>query len=224
MRNIGITAFILFCLLSLPASAHKNAWDDNRRDWSPLMHAIYARDTQAALQLIAAGADVNYTTQGRKLLVYDDTHIGELPGDAGSAGSASGNRTTPRVEWRGRVSVMEVAIRRKNVDAVKALLATNRIANPGPYLSMAATDDSVEIIQLLIAHGAQPDQVDEYGYTALMYAASFGSYGVTKYLLKHTTNLEQRRTTDGWNALDLARHNSRRKAHLLQAHGLKPSE
>ena len=92
-----------------------------------------------------------------------------------------------------QLSAMDVAIFKQNEKAVKALLETNKLLDPGSYIMRAAPDSSVFIIKILIKYGADPGYANENGHTALMLASSFGSAGVMECLLKHGANVQARK-------------------------------
>ena len=70
-------------------------------------------------------------------------------------------------------------------------------------LHVAATKQSI-YIDLLVAHGAHVDCVEEGGITPLMFAVGFGPPDCIVALLRHGASLDLR-TSDGADALDIAR-------------------
>jgi ankyrin repeat protein len=103
-----------------------------------------------------------------------------------------------------RMTALEVAIRKGNLPAVKALLSTNKITHPTTYLMTACGEKSALPVELLIKHGANPNEKLENGYSVTMMAADFGSFEVLECLLKHGVNLKQTRKTDGMTILMFA--------------------
>jgi ankyrin repeat protein len=114
------------------------------------------------------------------------------------------NYVTPGVKSDWRLTALEVAIRKDNGDAVKALLQTNKIVHPEAYFMTACGQNTASTIDLLIKFGANPNDTLENGYSVLMYAASFGSNVVLESLLKHGAHVKQKRKVDGITALMLA--------------------
>ncbi|MCW3071245.1 MAG: hypothetical protein JWO44_1135 [Bacteroidetes bacterium] len=190
MKNI-IALFLLFSV-SLSCFSNKEAWDDNKDDWSELMLAIYKGQTAEYKKLISEGSDVNFITPG--------THS----------------------NWS--LAAMDVAIRKSNAEAVRILLATHKIKEPGSYMMTACGESSAEIIELLISNGGNPNETLDNGYSVLMMAASFGSAEVLECLLKHKANVNQVRYVDGITPLMLAAFNGEpEKVKLLLAHGADKS-
>ena len=126
------------------------------------------------------------------------------------------NFITPGTNSNWKLTAMEVAIRKNSVNAVKALLETNKIEHPEKFLMTASGQNNDLTIDLLIKFGATPNDTLDNGYSALMMAASFGSYEVLESLLKHGANVKQTRKVDGITALMLAAFNGQtQKVKLL---------
>ena len=64
------------------------------------------------------------------------------------------------------------------------------------------------IVETLIKHGAEVDQVNNKGQTALMFAAMFGQEGAVTTLIAHGADAELR-TPEGKTAGDLANEQGR---------------
>src|SRR5258708_8447557 len=169
----------LLCIATITSFAHKEKWDDNKKDWSELMVRIYNGQSEKYLKLIEAGVDLSFITPG--------------------------------VNSNWRLTALEVAIRKDNQVAVKALLESNRVENPKTYLMVAAGQKSRLNIEQLIQYGANPKDTAENGYSVLMMAASFGSFEVFNCLLKNGAAIEQTRKIDGMTALMLAAFNGEPK-------------
>ena len=155
----------------MTAFAHKDRWDDNKKDWSELMVAIYNGQTEIFTKLIRQGVDINFETTETNL------------------------------------TALEVAIRKENEVAVKILLETQKIKNVQSYLMTACAQQNVSNVNQLIKYGADPNLTLSNGYSALMSAASFGSYEIVETLLKQGAEINHQREVDGITALMLATFN-----------------
>ena len=80
------------------------------------------------------------------------------------------------------------------------LLNSSRIADPPDKPLLAAY---VEIVEILLAAGANPNSADNNGWTALMHAAKIGSANTTRILIKAGADVNAA-NADGWTALDIA--------------------
>jgi ankyrin repeat protein len=105
------------------------------------------------------------------------------------------------------LTALEVAIRKENEVAVKTLLETQKIKNVQSYLMTACAQQNVSNVNQLIKYGADPNLTLSNGYSALMSAASFGSYEIVETLLKQGAEINHKREVDGITALMLATFN-----------------
>ena len=105
---------------------------------------------------------------------------------------------------RGGMTALTVAIKKQLIESVKVLLETNHITNVNEYIFTACSEQDADIVKLLIEYGANPDSVQQNGYTPLMAAVSFGSIEIVELLLESKVNINQQRTVDGMTALMLA--------------------
>jgi ankyrin repeat protein len=184
----GTFLSLLFILTFISAFAHKEKWDDNKTDWSPLMLAIYNGQTEKITDLINQDIDVNFITPGTNS------------------------------DWC--LTALEVAIRNDNEFAVERLLLTNKIYKPESFMMTACGQKSAKTIELLIKYGANPNDTLENGYSVLMMAASFGSFGVLESLLKNCANVKQTRKVDKMTPLMFAAFNGDvKKVKLLLDYG-----
>ncbi len=111
----------------------------------------------------------------------------------------SGNENTG---WK--LTALDIALRKNNEIAVKALLNTSKVSTPEKYMMTASSQNSALNVELLIKYGANPNETLDNGYSVLMNAASFGSREVLEVLLKHGAKTNQKRNVDGITALMLA--------------------
>ena len=188
MRN-GLL-ILLLSLTTLTAFGHKERWDENKKDWSPLMMAIYKGRTTEFNQLINSGVDVNYVTPGTNsnwrltalevaIRMDNETAVNAL-------------LLTNKISKPG--TFLMTACGQNSVSNVSQLIKYG--ANPKDILEngysvlmMAASFGSNEILETLLKQGAdvkQTHQVD--GMTALMLAAFNGQLEKVKLLLKFGAN------------------------------------
>jgi ankyrin repeat protein len=62
----------------------------------------------------------------------------------------------------------------------------------------------MNVVQLLLNHGAIVDQINIIGWTALMYASQNGHSDIVSLLLHHGSNIEHRANDDHATALIIA--------------------
>ena len=62
---------------------------------------------------------------------------------------------------------------------------------------------SEEVAHILLENGANVNSTNDYGWTALMYAAKEGNANLTRLLIKHGADVNIA-NADGWTALDIA--------------------
>lgn len=65
-------------------------------------------------------------------------------------------------------------------------------ADATPPIVRAATRGDAPAVEALLAHGADPNAVEEGGGTALMAAARMGRYDIARALLAHGASRDQR--------------------------------
>ena len=124
------------------------------------------------------------------------------------------------------------AVNAKNVEKVRTMLQANpKLVNaiwkgggPGsdsPLLTTAAKNGNKEIVELLIANGADVNEKNGSGETALMYAASAGHKEIVELLLSKNADINAK-TELGATAMRLANgSNHKDVADLLQQRGAK---
>jgi ankyrin repeat protein len=175
---------------TLTVFAHKDRWDDNKKDWSELMVAIYNGKTDRFLQLIKQGADVNFATK-------DNWNLTALGVAIRKENEVAVTALLETKKVKNVQSYLLTACELQNVSNVNQLIKYG--ANPNvtssnghSVLLSAASFGSCEIIETLLKQGAEINhkrKVD--GITALMLATFDGdvkkvklllSYGADKYL------------------------------------------
>jgi ankyrin repeat protein len=132
------------------------------------------------------------------------------------------NRTDVNFTTNGsfKLTALEVAIRKNNEGAVKALLETNKIKDPQKSFMTACGGESAKNVELLIKYGANANDTLANGYSMVMYSASFGSHEVMDCLLTHGAKVTQTRKIDGMTPLMLAAYSGDpKKVALLLKHG-----
>ena len=107
------------------------------------------------------------------------------------------------------ISVLDVAIRVNNTNAVHELLMTKKIIGLDNYLIEACLFNSnIEIVKHLYEFGADINYIDENGYNSIMYAVSFGNKNIMEFLIRQNVDVNiGRRIGDGATALTLAIYN-----------------
>lgn len=124
--------------------------------------------------LLACGADVNLrTTRKETALDLLDTSEPRPLGDPDSA------RIRKILLNAGAKDNLHTLIRAGDVEAVRGLLEADPFlvrsdAEPGGPLFVAADCCRVEVVKLLLAHGAEPDRRNNEGNTPLWFAAKSG--------------------------------------------------
>ena len=135
-------------------------------------------------------------------------------GEASTAPKApAGPKSRPRW-WTMQILQKQLcaAIDQSDAEVVRKLLAEGADpALPGesqptlPPLYLAALDGNAAIVQLLLAHKADPDQVTtKQGFNSLYAAADKGHVGVLRVLLEHDADPNQAKTDHGTSPLFVA--------------------
>lgn len=146
----------------------RDVWGD-----SVLVHAAAAGETELVRALIAAGADVDrkgrngFTPLGAAAL-GGHHRVAELLLRAGAdvdARSANGHAPLIDAVMLDRADVVEVLLRREP----RWLLQTDRELGRHA-LSLAASLGHLQVLDLLLAAGFDPDEPDRGGFTALYWA------------------------------------------------------
>src|SRR6266550_1187079 len=103
-------------------------------------------------------------------------------------------------------SPLALAVEKGDASMVEALLDLGHDPSLGGIvvpLALAARNNNVRIVDLLLKRGANVDELGEEGETALMWAAGAGNVKVLKRLLELGADLK-RRDNDGCDALEYA--------------------
>jgi len=188
MKRAIFAAF--FCL----AAAGTAAADDS------LAGLIQAGHRDAALKMIAAGADVN-AAQG------DGTtplHWAVYKVDADLVRALLARGAKPDVINNYGSSPLAEAAKVANAGLVKMLLdAGSNVEVPNQEgqtaLMLAARAGSVDVAELLVRHGANVNARETWrGQTPLMWAAATGSAELTRFLIKHKADVNARALANDW--------------------------
>src|SRR3982075_2047055 len=161
---------------------------------------IQAGHRDAALKMIAAGADVN-ATQG------DGTtplHWAVYKVDADLARVLLERGAKPDVINNYGSSPLAEAVKVANTRLVDMLLdAGSNVEVPNQEgqtaLMLAARAGSVDVADLLVRHGANVNAKEKWrGQTALMWAADAGSAAMTRFLIAHKADVNARALANDW--------------------------
>ena len=186
------------------------------RGWTPLHHAAAASDDPSVLRLLLArGADIEATT-------LDDPETRRVIEHLKPLHVAAAHSTAP--------GILTVLINRGG--DVDAQLPSDTCRRPGrecataPLHLAARRADGLEILETLIAAGADPDVPDEVGNRPLHLAAQFGGHEMVEFLLVAGASPDVERF-DGATALHQAMLNpevTRETVELLVESGVDPDE
>lgn len=124
-------------------------------------------------------------------------------------------------------SVLHYALKRGNKDVVKAVLyyyadATSKPITP--HLALAATAGETEVVQALLLIGANINEKDRHGYTALMEAALSARADIVALLIADGADVNST-SKDGLTALNFASMSNQPEkiSALLEKAGAKPT-
>ena len=144
--------------------------------WIPLHRAIYGRQNEIVELLIAEGADVNAKDDNSdtpldEAIIYKSPEIADLLRKHG-----------------GKHGTIHMAAKAGDAEAVKEFLAAGTdVKRDDPFtpLIAAATDGHMEVIELLIANGADVNAKanDQLGGTALHMTANLGHKKIVELLV-----------------------------------------
>jgi ankyrin repeat protein len=181
----AIIMMISFSLTTL--YANKERWDDNKKEWSELMIAIYKGQTNKYIRLIKQGADVNYKTSGNNRsmkLTALEVAIRKDNSDAVEALLMTKKIKNPE-------SYLMTASGQNDAKTIDLLIKfganpKDTLENGYSILMMAASFGSIEVLERLLKHGADVKQTRKVdGITALMLAAFTGQTQKVQMLLNY---------------------------------------
>lgn len=189
MKKALLLLFFIFSTLT--AFPHKEKWDENRKNWSKLMLAIYQGQTNKFRKLIAEGADVNFVSTGRWELTALEVAIRKNNEEAVSTLLSTNKIKDPE-------DVFMTACGQESAKNVELLIkygcnVNDTLENGYSVLMFAASFGSYEVLECLLKHGAKVNQtrkVDDM--TALMHAAYNGEPRKVALLLKYGANKNAR--------------------------------
>ena len=132
------------------------------------------------------------------------------------------SRDANTIDYEGRTSLFH-AIERSSITCVTILLEAGADPNwkdtsgiTPLYEARCGALSELEVIRLLLDHGAMIDSHDMYGTTPLMLAAQSGSVNIVRLLLERGANVNAR-TTNGSTPLWFARNDAAVKSLLITA-------
>jgi ankyrin repeat protein/peroxiredoxin len=231
--------------LLIAHGAEVNARDDNGA--TPLSEAAWTGETEMVKLLLAKGAhasDVNPQTGMTPLHAAASRGYREVAAALVDAGARADvrdkNGATPlylALQFQ-RMDVIDLLVRGKSVD-VKAVLRDEVLRGQTNIVKMlvefmpplgsttllhdAALKGHLDILELLLAHGADVDSRNAQGATALHDAALAGQKNAADALLKHGANINAHDSESGATPLHLAASWGRRSVvELLLARNADP--
>jgi ankyrin repeat protein len=151
-----------------------------------LEKAVLAGDLAAVRTLIAKGADVNRLTDGQTALSWAVYHERDEIAKALLAAGADPNRGSG---YPAAGAALHAAAASKNPDMVRLLLAHGAIADHpgdvgcGALLTAITHDAPVEVLEVLLDAGANPNLVDRQGDSPLSATAELRRLEYLKLLL-----------------------------------------
>ena len=182
-----ILLILLLFFLNAICFANIERWDEIKKEWSPLMIAIYKNHLKETIILIKNGADVNFETPGiersRKLTAIEIAIFKE--NDVALSILLHTNKIVHAEKF------IFTAADQNNPRIINLLIlygakANDTLENGYSPLMAAASFGSNEVLECLLKYGAnvkQTRQVD--GITALMLAAFNGHLQKVKLLLSY---------------------------------------
>lgn len=163
--------------------AHKDKWDDNRKDWSELMIAVYNGQATQFVKLIKQGVDVNFETK--------ETHLTALEVAIRKENEVAVNVLLETKKVKNVKPYLMIACGQHNAANVNQLIKygaspNDTLSNGYSVLMAASSFGSCEVVEALLKQGAKTNQTRKVdGMTALMFAAFNGDVKKVKLLLDY---------------------------------------
>ncbi|MDE2473500.1 MAG: ankyrin repeat domain-containing protein [Alphaproteobacteria bacterium] len=161
---------------------------------------IQAGNRDAALKMIAAGADVNAAqgdgTTPLHWAVYkiDPELVRALLAHGAKPDAMNNYGSSPLAE---AVKAGNARLAGMLIDAGSNVEVPNQEGQTA--LMLAARAGSVEVAELLVRHGANVNARERWrGQTALMWAAAAGSVDMTRFLIAHKADVNTRALASDW--------------------------
>ncbi len=184
-----------------PDNSEDGVADWTAREIPPLFVAIEKGQLDAAIQLMANGADVNSGRSGGNSPLHAASFGGHLQVVAQLI--QRGANINAKITGGGDpgATPLHLAAINGNADVVLMLLksgadANSRLGGSGQTstsgaspLHLAATHDQSGVIEVLVENGAKLEAVDDYGDTPLHYAANIGCNDAGRVLIELGANV-----------------------------------
>lgn len=200
-------------LTAEPVSEFESFTDEERVD--ALFDAIRDNDLVTVSELLAIGTDVNAVERVGGLApitvatIRNNLEIFTLLLEAGADATVIDDRNNNLLHHAALTNGVEIASILLTLDGIDIEHKSDRGAGGGPTpLHLAAFEDNLEMVELLVAHGANLEARDEYGDTALNLAAWSGYLAVVQKLVELGARTDAKNNY-GDAALDHARTQSR---------------
>jgi len=177
---------LLICLNTI-CFAHKERWDEIKKEWSPLMIAIYKNQLKETITLINSGVNVNFETPGIES-VWSLTAI-EIAIFKENDIAVSILLHTNKI--KNPEKFIFKAAEQNNPKILNLLFlygakANDTLENGYSPLMAASSFGSIKVLECLLKYGANVNQTRQVdGITALMLAAFNGNLQKVKVLLSY---------------------------------------
>lgn len=174
MKNTLRPLIFGFALAAASSSALAGAYDD-------LIAAVYRDDTNAVMDLVNRGMDVNSVDPGGNTLL----HVAARNGNDALIAALIKQKANPNARNRFGDTPLALAAYNGKKTAIDVLLTAGaQINSPGwTALHYAVFAEQPEIVAHLLSKGAQVDLRAPNQQTALMLAAKNGNIGIVRMLL-----------------------------------------
>jgi ankyrin repeat protein len=180
--NMKKIILILFIITAL-SFVHKEKWDDNKEDWTPLMYAIYNGKTNEFTRLIDKGTDVTYRIKTSWKLNSLDLAVYKSNFEAVKKLVATNKF---KLQYYFENSCGESSKLIVDFFISKGVKINNYSENGHSNLMTACSFGTLGIVESLIKNGAEINHQREVdGITSLMLAAFNGELKKVELLLKN---------------------------------------